>query len=551
MFDEASNERQTNQRTELMAYFRLLALMWKHIICGTLTNEVHCTRITPIQGSAANMDDSGKRIQEISTTVADLTLKETLCLNFSDGMRTQIHTIEYVRMEQQFPVSASYKFGIPLITTSCICDCAGAEQYCSVDDYKYNSGCLMSSKSEVCCEVAIEPCDGKTYTAVKLTQPDTIIILRHRIYERLASRWTEAASEEFEAVVNKGSAKMETIDKRQMEIRTTTGRVIREMLNGMYYFSNDNRQLMMGVRLNEPTESDIHKLGWLRKNANSWLIRNGIIKITDSQHVTIENCKGQRYLTRYNAEYFITSDDRVTDLDLGYPVNEQNWIEQVEILNDNRAVRIVHAEGTVIHISVSSDTRPIIVRHASHLLTFNGTIRMDDQSNRFLNLTILGGKGTLIGYVHRSEDKSSTDWSFSIEIGTATRTKFTATIGGIPTGIISDRYVCLQPAGDAGAEQCKWLKYEASPLRERHMAHRWQAGIDNCPGCNERGIENFLLNLDPRQWFNGLNSTTEAVTCALEIALIIVSILATVLICTKCIIPLAKCTISLSKPPKK
>ncbi|KAK6104955.1 Type I membrane glycoproteins cell-cell fusogen family protein [Brugia pahangi] len=120
-----------------MAYFRLLALLWKHIICGTLTNEVHCTRIAPIQGSAANMDDSGKRIQEISTTVADLTLKETLCLNFSDGMRTQIHTIEYVRMEQQFPVSASYKFGIPLITTSCICDCAGAEQYCSVDDYKY------------------------------------------------------------------------------------------------------------------------------------------------------------------------------------------------------------------------------------------------------------------------------------------------------------------------------------------------------------------------------------------------------------------------------
>ncbi|VBB33359.1 unnamed protein product [Acanthocheilonema viteae] len=385
----------------------LLALLWKHINCGTLTNEVHCTRITPIQGSAANMDDSGKRIQQISTTVADLTLKETLCLNFSDGSKTQIHTIEYVRMEQQFPVSASYKFGIPLITTTCICDCAGAEQYCSVDDYKYknctkssvcyrtyhahqsSSGCLMSSKSEVCCEVEIEPYGGKIYTAVKLTQPDTVIVLRHRIYERISNRWTEAASEEFEAVVNKGSAKMETIDKRQMEIRATTGRVIREMSNGMYYFSNDNRILMMGARLNEPTESDIHKLGWLRKKDNSWLIRNGMIKITDSQHMTVENCKGQRYLTRYNAEYFVTYGDRLIDLDLGYPIDEQNWIERAEILNDDRAVRIIHAEGTVIHISISSGTRPIIVRHASHLLTFNGTIRMDEQSNRFLNLTIL------------------------------------------------------------------------------------------------------------------------------------------------------------------
>ncbi|VDM93885.1 unnamed protein product [Onchocerca ochengi] len=61
----------------------LLTSLWKQIICGTLTNEVHCTRIIPIQGNASNMDESGKRIQEISTTVADLTLKETLCLNFT------------------------------------------------------------------------------------------------------------------------------------------------------------------------------------------------------------------------------------------------------------------------------------------------------------------------------------------------------------------------------------------------------------------------------------------------------------------------------------
>lgn len=59
---------------------------------------------------------------------------------------------------------------------------------------------------------------GKVYKALKLTQPDTVIILRHRIYERVSNRWAEAASEEFEAVVNKGSAKMETIDKRQVQI---------------------------------------------------------------------------------------------------------------------------------------------------------------------------------------------------------------------------------------------------------------------------------------------------------------------------------------------
>lgn len=68
-----------------------------------------------------------------------------------------------------------------------------------------------------------------------------------------------------------------------MEIRATTGRTIREMPDGMYYFSNDDRILMSGIRLNEPTENDIHKLGWLRFNGNTWTVRNGIIKITDAQ----------------------------------------------------------------------------------------------------------------------------------------------------------------------------------------------------------------------------------------------------------------------------
>lgn len=45
-----------------------------------------------------------------------------------------------------------------------------------------------------------------------------IIILRHRIYETVANGWAVTASEEFEAIVNKGSAKMETIDKRQVSI---------------------------------------------------------------------------------------------------------------------------------------------------------------------------------------------------------------------------------------------------------------------------------------------------------------------------------------------
>lgn len=47
---------------------------------------------------------------------------------------------------------------------------------------------------------------------MKLNQPDTIIILKYRFLERAANRWVEMLSEEFEAIINKGSAKIENID---------------------------------------------------------------------------------------------------------------------------------------------------------------------------------------------------------------------------------------------------------------------------------------------------------------------------------------------------
>ncbi|VDK60007.1 unnamed protein product [Anisakis simplex] len=391
------------------------------------------------------MSDNGQTVDTKSSSVAELTLKETLCLNFTSGSRsgsnpssstTQLHTIEFVRMEQQFPIVAKYKFAIPQIISSCICDCAGAEQNCTKGSICYrtyhahqsNAGCLTQSlKSEVCCDVAIEPYNNKMYTAIKLNQPDTIVVLKHKIYERIANRWIEASSDEFDAIINKGSAIIESIDRRKIEIRVTSGRVIREMNAGMYYYSDEIEMLMTGIRLNEPSESDIHKLGWMRNENGKWIIRNGIIKITDSQHITVESCKGQKYLTRYNLEYFVSGNEGLSELDLGFPVDDESWVEDISIANDRRSVRVVHAEGTAIHLTINTDIR-------------------------------LGGKGTLIGYVYRSDDKLSTEWSFSVEMGSKVRSSFMTIIGGLSSTINSDRFVCLHPVGNTYGEICNWLR---------------------------------------------------------------------------------------------
>ncbi|VDK20168.1 unnamed protein product [Anisakis simplex] len=146
----------------------------------------------------------------------------------------------------------------------------------------------------------------------------------------------------------------------------------------------------------------------------------------------------------------------------------------------------------------------------------------------------------------------STEWSFSVEMGSKVRSSFMTIIGGLSSTINSDRFVCLHPVGNTYGEICNWLRYESKSLKaDNHQAHRWYVGIGECPGCNERGVDNFLQKLDPREWMNGLNSTTEIVTCILEITLVITAILITILIITKCLIPLIKFFICFTKPYKK
>lgn len=71
----------------------------------------------------------------------------------------------------------------------------------------------------------------------------------------------------------------------------------------------------------------------------------------------MESCKGQKYLTRYNAEYFVSGSDGWEDLDLGYRVDDQSWVEAVSVAPDGRSVRVVHAEGTAVHLTINSDIR--------------------------------------------------------------------------------------------------------------------------------------------------------------------------------------------------
>ncbi|KAK6052114.1 hypothetical protein COOONC_10381 [Cooperia oncophora] len=623
------------------------------ISAGIIDDLPHCSRSTVMEGEIREYDNFG-RPKIYSAVQLSMALHEVACMTIkmNDSESSILHTLEFLRLEQHHPVSGMYQFGIPKITSSCICDCAGGDAPCKMNEYNYrnctsgalcyrtyhpiqsNVGCLGEQKSEACCQLRIEPFKDWTFTAVKINQPSTVLVFRYNIYDRFNNRWRKASEEVVEVPMNRGIFKFDFNNVHKIEMVVSGSRPNRELQPGMYFLrdgthelrgfvpindigessleklgwmryadgkwdirnglvkikqahvpmnrgifkfdfnnvhkiemvvsgSRPNRELQPGmyflrdgthelrgfVPINDIGESSLEKLGWMRYADGKWDIRNGLVKIKQAHHVNVADCKQQVYTSTINGEQMVlvSGNDVDESYDLGRALTDDPWIETA--VYQDRAVRVEHAEGTSITVHMTSETRPHMLRHISQLESFDGMIQVDRDSNRYLNISFLGSKGTLIGNIFSSEKKDQIDMAFSVQVDS--KVHHYRSIISIPSSINSSRYVCFHPSGDVKGEICKWFKYETQRLNSYRVAHRWQRGQGDCGGCNERGVESFLTSLDPRQWFNGITTPVEAFTMAVEVVIVICLILLFFAICTKCLIPLLRCTFSVSESPKK
>lgn len=118
----------------------------------------------------------------------------------------------------------------------------------------------------------------------------------------------------------------------------------------------------------------------------------------------------------------------------------------------------------------------------------------------------------------------------------------------LPASVNSRREVCIHPYGDLNGQECRWLEFISQPLRQPFVSSIWTFGQSECDGCNERSIEAFILNLDPRRWVNGLDSPMAWTAFAVEAGIIIAAVLFLTCLFSKVIIPLCCCVKWCCKP---
>uniref|UniRef100_A0A915DTV8 Uncharacterized protein n=1 Tax=Ditylenchus dipsaci TaxID=166011 RepID=A0A915DTV8_9BILA len=522
----------------------------------------HCTRnmimsdYEEMSNRRRTKQESNQEDQQLNVTSHSefvMSLRETTCLtlefNQTYGQNLPIrvsylHTIEYLRLEHNYAITGKYKFAIPLISQQCKCDCAGG-------DAISNTGCITSAKSELCCQIQIDPYKDWSFQAVRLKQPDTMLILRYRIYQRLngEKRWKQQADQHITLPLNRGVAKFVLNNDHSIQIIAHSTRPNRQVEPGMYFWQIGAD----GQQLREVGMAEVG--GWQVECAQ------GTVKLTQAQHVNVQDCKAQKYTSTFNAEQFVlrSDDEDIVNYELGSTLLEDAWVAAIDVDSNNRFIKIEHAEGAQLTLGITTESRPNIIHHTSQFTGFTGAIQLDSESNRYLNLTLQNARGSFVVEVYAKDYKAVMDLVFSIQVGDQSRAEF-RTIAPVDATIQDKRLVCIFPAGDYNGQICNWLEYLAEPLREFKVAHRWwQQGHAECIGCNERGVDSVLaavsylcqILIDPRNWLDGLNSPTEFFTCVIEILLCISALLLGIAIFTKCIIPLFRCVSSISSPPKK
>uniref|UniRef100_A0A915LF54 Uncharacterized protein n=2 Tax=Meloidogyne incognita group TaxID=654580 RepID=A0A915LF54_MELJA len=420
-------------------------------------------------------------------------------------LRFYNNVLFWIDLELHHAITGKYKFGIPVLSPRCKCDCVGGETICSVEKYQYRFDEILR---------------------IPLNKGTTKFELN-------------AVSQELHNQITGSN------NQHKIEINAVGGRPHRQIEPGMYFYQiiNDSPpQLREGVPLNGPGENSLEKFGWLRLDEKNggWI------------HIRVDDCKAQRYRTTFNVEQFVLKNggnlgeepqiEELINFDLGTLVNDETWVNSIKI-GDREAI-VEHAEGAALTLTIRTETKPNVVRHISKFSNFTGTIVLDKESNRYLNLTFYNARGTLIGQIFSSADSLSVMESiFRV----------------VATSVHSPKLVCFYPIGDTDSRICQRLELIYEPIKsfkitsfqEKHFADQWQLAQTECIGCNERGVDSFLASLDPRQWLDGLNTPAELFTCTLELVLCLAFLLSSILFFTKCVIPLCRCVHFVAKPSKK
>ncbi|RCN41691.1 hypothetical protein ANCCAN_12361 [Ancylostoma caninum] len=519
------------------------------------------------------MDYEANGLARIQSTVRlALTLHETACvrLEVPNSSYSALHVITFSKLEQHHPVSEKYIFAIPLLSTSCFCDCAGGTKACSIEGYKhrkcrqgvlcYNTyhsaqsseDCGSKQKSEACCWIRLDIYENRTYEALLLGQADTFAEFKYSLYEWTGDNWKNSHREDFAMLLNRGHAHARSTKPHRLEMFITSRRAFRDVKPGMYYVDEGGSDVCGYVPMNKADEASLEKLGWLQYHG-SWDIRRGSVKMQQAHNVHFKSCKAQTYINDFDAEYLVLHMDNNSvfrQYHMGKPLSSDPWVHSARY--GDRTVIVQLEDAGHVELTIFAETIPKVIRHSSRFEYFEGSTQMDERSNRFLNISFFEARGTILGNVYLNNTRTGTPEKIRVYVGSGSTANFTTLIS-ISSSVNGSAYVCFHPDGDLHGEQCRWLPFRVKNYEEFHP----NAGLHGKKGMSFPGLnqeeddmwtkigsfaESLLEQLDAPTWRRRMKLI---IAIALLVVVVTVACCASKVLhwakkCCLCILPVAR-----------
>lgn len=492
-----------------------------------------------------------------------------------DGIKwekTILYAFRYSDFQHNYPVKYHYDFGIPQIQSACICDCEGGADHCSAS-YQYRNctkadvcvtsyhpfksprGCESGFHSQVCCEVFMTPRKHQKFTALHLGHPTASVLLHESVYVLYESGVGDKSRSEISLikkqkyrVVASGSQTIRSADNIRLSVKPEPSPFRLE--SGMKYFTpwteeeDENVPIYTGLSLNEFQEWDLGKLGFFRVYNDRWFVKNANLKIPFVQHIVVEDCKAQSYKESYDVNFYnmdpveLTSQHATTVQDYYSFIKDLRYISIAQ--RSKQFLLVTLSIAPTIHLSIDLRDTPNVslTFHNSILSDFEGAIKLDKFSHRFLNLTLVQSKGSMSGSVYNNKGRLRLEASFSFNID-SDRPVDTVQLIQLPISIQGAKWVCLQPSTNVSVEKCRQVAFYSEPSSWFIIPSKgWEKSYGDCQGCNDQSGWSLLRFFNPAQWFSGVHSVAEGFAMTMEVLVWIVAVLVAFAICRRCVWPL-------------
>ena len=331
-----------------------------------------------------------------------LSLDETACFYVDDSRGhgdniTRLYSLHFQRLQQEYPIRQRYNFAVPLLSSTCVCDCPGGDELCReafahricsnphgacyqlFHTHQSAPGCDAGTNSRVCCTLKLRPYQDKTFWALSLGRDHSttahFLLRQHRrdgdgwVEEALSHRSLSLAANSTSLVLQdlqlaiSGQASSRSLSSGGLAVLVSLPVRDETSLTDVYVADEDG-ELWGGAPVNGQREWDLRKLGWFRRSAEGgWGLWGGAARLQQEHALILDNCKEHRYSELLLAYPYVkdgySGTQNATKIQnfLGHRLAESSkrWLESakvVDVVKDRTAV-LVHR--TSLPLSLGTD----------------------------------------------------------------------------------------------------------------------------------------------------------------------------------------------------